>query len=349
MFWKKDTPQKSSESPVLGPWEGLVHGVFRFYQASYQEIVRLDKWDWLPLFEKTSQQQKPQDLQQHLDKLHSSFAEARRKEVKEGRRQTNDLRGLVWSGLDQVCQVLESSEKQRAPLAEARQSLQKALQLNDLEGAKRVMREVFTSLLQIDQQRQQSLDRLQKSFQQQLELLQRELHSAQKELQLDGLTQINNRPTFDQQLQKTQQFAYLTAQRACLIMFDIDHFKKINDSWGHPAGDLVIQSLAKTLAQSFSRKTDFVARYGGEEFAAILQGTDEREARELLAKLLVKVKSLAVPHGKQTIHYTISAGLAVYQAGESPQQWLGRADRALYEAKKLGRDRYTIAPLAKAS
>ncbi len=350
MLWKK-SKEKAGDSPEvpLGPWEGSVRDILSYYQTTRLQLVRLDKLDFMPLLKKLRSLSLPHELAGGLDQLRLAFEDARRKEVQDGKRYLGDLRQILWSSIDQVCRVLEAGDRQMAPLAKARQHLQMALAQSDLEKARAAIREVLKTLSQVDQQRLGTIQQLEQSFRQQMELLQSELQVAQRELQVDGLTQVYNRATFDQQLRKIHQLSYLTGQKSCLLMFDIDHFKKINDTFGHPAGDLIIQLVAKTIVQAFPRKSDFVARYGGEEFAVILQNTDLIEARELVAKLLVKIRGQSVKLTQATCQCTISAGIAASVKGETPEQWLTRADRGLYQAKQLGRDRFIIAEDQKAS
>jgi diguanylate cyclase len=128
-----------------------------------------------------------------------------------------------------------------------------------------------------------------------------------------------------------------------MLMIDIDHFKKVNDTWGHQTGDIVLRHLAQTL-QKAVRGGDHVARYGGEEFAVILPNTDGKAAvtvaeniRETLAKepLVIELTPPITPT-------TVSIGAACYDPGEPLAEWVGRADAALYSAKRDGRDRVEL-------
>ncbi len=342
MPWKK-SKEKTTETPAvdLSPWPGLVQEILDYYTLTRHELVKLEKWDYRQLF--AGAIQSSTDLKGGLSKLSDSFKEARSKELGEGKRYLTDIRGLLWSSIERICLFVEASELQAKPIANARRSLQKALLQDDLKAAKATIREVLAALAELDQSRHITMEQLHQHFKKQMTLLQTELQTAQKELQLDGLTQVYNRATFDLHIKKASQLAYLTGEKSCLIMFDIDHFKKVNDTFGHPAGDAVIQLFAKTIVQAFPRRGDFVARYGGEEFVVILQGIEMAQARELIAKLLVKVRGLKLKHGQENISFTASAGLAGYLSGEPAELWLSRADKALYKAKQLGRDRFIIA------
>ena len=172
-----------------------------------------------------------------------------------------------------------------------------------------------------------------------LQALRGELDAAQREMELDPLTRLFNRKAFDIQLERVFELCKLSGQPACLMMVDADHFKKVNDKYGHPVGDLVLKRLADCCAQGFPRKTDFGARYGGEEFAVVLQDTPARTALQLGHRLLEAVRAASIVHEGGEFGITVSIGMAELEPHASSGQWLRATDSALYEAKKAGRDR----------
>lgn len=160
----------------------------------------------------------------------------------------------------------------------------------------------------------------------------------------DRLTQLNNRGYWEECLQREFHRVQRTEQSASVIIFDIDHFKKINDTYGHPAGDEVIRQTAKALRDSI-RDTDIAGRYGGEEFVLILINTLPDAAHILAERLRKKIEALTVNYEDMEISYTISLGIAEASvATDDYMKWLECADNALYTSKQSGRNQTTIYP-----
>jgi diguanylate cyclase (GGDEF)-like protein len=124
-------------------------------------------------------------------------------------------------------------------------------------------------------------------------------------------------------------------------MMDIDHFKLINDHYGHPVGDRVIRKLAYLLMGSF-RKTDFIGRYGGEEFAVVLPNTTKQNALTICEKLRKKMEECLFNADDKSFHVTISIGIASFPDVQETQNLVFYADEALYDAKEKGRNRCVV-------
>ncbi|WP_299177786.1 sensor domain-containing diguanylate cyclase [uncultured Neptuniibacter sp.] len=158
----------------------------------------------------------------------------------------------------------------------------------------------------------------------------------------DRLTGLFNRGYWEECL--NQEFERFNRSQlvSSLVMFDIDHFKRVNDTYGHQAGDEVIRVVANTLKEQV-RKTDIVGRYGGEEFGAILTGTNGDKALIFAERLRARVESLIVPYGGHKLTFTISIGVSeINYEIDSPTEWLEQADQALYQAKQSGRNWVTL-------
>jgi diguanylate cyclase len=179
---------------------------------------------------------------------------------------------------------------------------------------------------------------------QQVEKLHQELQSARGEALTDPLTGILNRRGFETKAQQTFADQTTLDKGLCILMVDIDHFKKINDTYGHLFGDKVIRAIAATL-KSKVRGEDSVARLGGEEFAVMLPETDITGARivaEHIRQSIERGKIRRLDTQEQIGGITISIGVAPYTGGVSVVNLLDQADKALYVSKKTGRNKTTV-------
>ena len=165
-----------------------------------------------------------------------------------------------------------------------------------------------------------------------------EIEEVNRRARTDALTGLANRRAFDDQLSHMLAHADRFGHPVALIMADVDHFKSVNDSWGHEAGDVVLKSIAGTLNEGV-RAVDVVCRYGGEEFAILLPQTTLLGAVELADRLRRAVEEAPIKHSAAEISVTISCGVACYPEGVLTKEALfAAADRALYDAKSAGRN-----------
>jgi diguanylate cyclase (GGDEF)-like protein len=156
---------------------------------------------------------------------------------------------------------------------------------------------------------------------------------------VDGLTQVFNRRYFEDAIERELSRSRRYTRPLALVMIDIDHFKKINDGYGHLAGDAVLKDVAGVI-RSRTRREDVLARYGGEEFALLLPEIDVKGATHLAEKLRKLVEKHTFTFDGETIPVTLSAGVAVVlKKSEDSQELIRRADEKLYEAKSAGRNR----------
>lgn len=173
-----------------------------------------------------------------------------------------------------------------------------------------------------------------------------QLQAANVELQrigaTDGLTGLLNRKTWDTKLDERFKLYARYGQDCSLVMFDIDHFKRINDGFGHPAGDEAIRQAA-TIAASCIREVDIAGRYGGEEFAILLINTAPEGAKVVAERIRERIQSNTINYDDHTINYTVSLGIAALDSSmSSPTQWVEAADKCLYKAKESGRNNVVV-------
>ncbi len=157
--------------------------------------------------------------------------------------------------------------------------------------------------------------------------------------QIDGLTGLWNRAHFDERWSEEVKRAERSGSPLSLAVFDLDHFKQVNDTYGHPAGDAVLQGVARLL-QQVARQADVACRYGGEEFVVIMPDTPPEQALNLCERVRVALSDTDWP-GKPSREVTISAGVAGSNGPTSTgrDEWIEIADKNLYRAKSQGRNR----------
>jgi diguanylate cyclase (GGDEF)-like protein len=169
-----------------------------------------------------------------------------------------------------------------------------------------------------------------------------QLESANLELQrigeTDGLTGLLNRKTWEAKLNEQFKLFARYGTECSLIMFDIDHFKRINDGFGHPAGDEAIRQAA-SISTSCIREVDVAGRYGGEEFAILLLNTSPNGAKVVAERIRESIEANSITYDDKVIEYTVSLGIAgVDSSMAEPTQWIEAADKCLYQAKEAGRN-----------
>jgi len=180
-----------------------------------------------------------------------------------------------------------------------------------------------------------------------IDKLRADLDRAREEVFIDSLTQVLNRKGLDFRL---SQILSAAAQPGAaphgLVMLDIDHFKRINDQHGHLVGDQVLAAMGQVLRRVVTNPAHVVARYGGEEFAIVLPNTSFNDTAAMAEHVCQATRAMKLR--KRNAHdvvlsVTVSAGAAGHRPGESPDEWIARADAALYRSKQAGRDRVTCA------
>jgi diguanylate cyclase (GGDEF)-like protein len=159
----------------------------------------------------------------------------------------------------------------------------------------------------------------------------------------DPLTQLKNRRAISDVIKREEGRVRRGPHQLSFILCDLDHFKRINDTRGHDVGDLVLTTVSQALSGGI-RDVDYIARWGGEEFLAVLPDTDEQGAMVVAERLRSKVATLQTQAGGQALPISMTLGVATKLPGETAEQTIARADAALYEGKRSGRNRVVCAP-----
>ncbi|MTW15508.1 diguanylate cyclase [Rhodoplanes serenus] len=271
-----------------------------------------------------------------LEQIHSDFFAPTRVG-----QQIDSIGGRVVGTLDQIMGVLEaavgSTTRHSESLADASQQLGHAA---DGASIRRILGGLVRTVQAMEDSNRALEERLTAS-KEEINKLQRSLEEVRSESLTDPLTTLANRKCFDDALSRMVEHAHLRDEPLSLILTDIDHFKRFNDTYGHLTGDQVLRLVALSVKQNVKGQ-DLAARYGGEEFAVLLPDTTLRAAttvadyirRAVMGKELMK-RSTREILGR----VTISCGVATLRAGDTMQSLIERTDTCLYAAKHAGRNR----------
>lgn len=170
------------------------------------------------------------------------------------------------------------------------------------------------------------------------EVLRKRIVEEQKNSMLDALTKVPNRLAWDQRMEHEYNRWKRYQSPLVIVVWDIDDFKKVNDTYGHKAGDKVLVTIA-TLLKEQVRETDFIARFGGEEFVMLLPETEVKNAQAVVEKLRSGVEECEFHHGEQRVAITVSGGMTQFKKGDTIESAFERADQFLYKAKGSGKNR----------
>ena len=271
----------------------------------------------------------------------------RQRALREQRREARDaLKALVQTLLAELAELGQHTDRFDQNLGRYAETVAQADSLESLTGLVREMVEeshTVQGLVRATQGRLQSEHARASELSERVGALEAELRALSSEVQTDQLTRVANRRGLQQQFE--QQRAQLARDGAelAVALLDIDNFKKLNDSLGHAAGDEALRGLA-ARTQATLRPGDLVARYGGEEFVLLLPRTPLDEAQQVLNRLQRALSSSLFLHQGKDVFVTFSAGVTLHRGGESLEATLERADEALYEAKRTGKNRTCVAP-----
>lgn len=216
--------------------------------------------------------------------------------------------------------------------------------LDDLRKIRNALEQEIKQLRLDVKSKQATEEERMKTLDQEISLLNRELHKAKKEALTDALTGLSNRKAFDQFMFDLSNKGNLGNGSFALLLLDIDDFKKINDTYGHQTGDNILVLIAGKCREII-RSGDFIGRYGGEEFAVILPSSSLKNGVKKGRQIN---KAISAAHYKHTLNgadtgitlrITISIGVSVFRKGDTSETVIERADKALYAAKGAGKDR----------
>lgn len=256
------------------------------------------------------------------------------------------LKGLIHTLLSEIGLLSQHTDRFSQHMGRYVEVIERADTLESLTGVVREMVEESRTVHDLVQQTQSRLHQENERAQaltERVQSLEGELQRLANEVQTDQLTRVANRRGLIAAFEGAQGQQARDGQPLALALLDIDNFKKLNDSLGHAAGDEALKNLAARV-QAILRPGDLVARYGGEEFVLVLPGTPLDEATQVLGRLQRSLSASLFIHEGKDVFVTFSAGATLYRPGETLEQALDRADEALYEAKRSGKNRTCVAP-----
>ena len=257
----------------------------------------------------------------------TATAEAAEDEAHFARETLSRLQELTKKVADEVDQHTERVEEVNAQLA------------NTEENDESTVLAAVAQLIEANDRMQRELD----SAEERLQAQARQIESHAVEARTDALTQVANRRALDDELARCVADFARRGTPTTVMLLDVDHFKQVNDRYGHLAGDLILQSVAKEC-QKHLRSSDMFARYGGEEFICLLPEQDQEGALETAERIRQIIEQNQVPFESRSIGVTASVGLAPLQAvtNLTLERLIDQADQALYQSKKNGRNRVTL-------
>ena len=254
------------------------------------------------------------------------------------------IRGDMQRVMDRIADSAARTGQAAGAFGAGLDGLQNALQAEDAAA----LAVQVAQARQKTQVMQASVDALQdqvSSSHAEIERLRSDLERMREQAVRCALTGVLNRRGFDDQLQKMLATLPAAGAEHCVVLIDIDHFKRVNDTYGHPVGDKVIAGLGEVLRMLPPEPGMSLARYGGEEFAILLPSSSRRRAVRVAEWVRSRVGRIGL-RSKQTqevrLNITVSAGVAAWKPGQEAQSLLVAADSALYQAKAAGRDRVVV-------
>lgn len=328
-FLRLAIPHMSRQDTALHPvsyavWYEYVSGRNEALRARVDELVadggKLDEQETLALFAR------------HIAEMDPSVAQ----------RVSDGFQRIISGMAESAAQAGDQTARFDSSLSSFSAALNQA-------GGQPTDAEVIDKVLRSTREMRSAVDHLQQRLvdsQTEIQRLKQEVERARSDALIDSLTGLANRRAFDECLESCVQEGRPRQRGLCLVMLDIDHFKRVNDTYGHLLGDQVIRAVAQVLKASVKGQ-DTAARVGGEEFAVLLPDTPVNGATVVAEKIRAAIAAARIRRGQQDLaeRITVSLGVACHRLGETARELMDRADAALYVSKTGGRNCVTLAPL----
>lgn len=267
--------------------------------------------------------------------LRSLTSERRRAEAANVGENLGDLQRMVWATVSSLARVAGEEASTDAAVEQQLELLRACARRGDAATAMRELPAALQAITDALTARQSRAARERIAMAARVESLGRALSDAEDTARTDPMTGAGNRLRFTEVTERALALMTLSGAAASLITVDVDDLKGINDSLGHPAGDIAIAAVAKACWTVCTRATDVLCRLGGDEFAVVMTSTDATAAAALADRLEARMRETPVTLADGVSRpVTASIGFAAAQPGESVEAWIARADKRLYEAKR---------------
>ena len=281
------------------------------------------------------------------DRVRRFFADRRHAEKSFVTERLQDYRDVVDDLVSGLRGIGERDQLTETSIRESLHLIEEAVEGGALPTIRAAFAETVSKVNETFEKQKAEYELQLQELNERMSSLRQDLVAAREEMKRDSLTDAFNRGAFDAAIAQSVNMHFLMQQPVTLVMVDLDNFKHINDTYGHSAGDEVLRAVGDCLARSFIRKSDFVARYGGDEFAVILTDTPARHCDTLIQRFLDYARGIEVPSAPDSALVACSAGYTEIVEGDTVEEFIKRADEALYKAKNLGRDRAVFLPAAR--
>lgn len=277
----------------------------------------------------------------HVRRFFSDRRKAERSFVTE---RLDDYRGVVDDLVAGLRNIGERDQDTELSVKRSLNHIEDAVGTGVLPEIRKALTQTLAKVTETFEQQREAYEKELAELNNRMSSLRQDLVAAHEEMKRDALTDAYNRGAFDTAISQSLNMHFILNQPVTLLLIDIDKFKHINDTFGHAAGDEVLRGIGEALARSFIRKSDIVARYGGDEFAVILNDTTAENSENIVERFLAAVRNVPVPYAPEDTCITCSIGYTEIHTDDTVESLINRADKALYLAKKNGRNQAAHLP-----
>ena len=278
-----------------------------------------------------------------LFKFRQFFSAYRVAEYAYIRKNFEDFKSIIWNFVEQMSDDIHAEQSDDKEVQLSLRELKEAVEADSIDLLRSRSREFIDCYIEKQSKKETRRNKRMKGIKKDLQLVRKQLADADQSARTDHLSGAFNRRSFDEHCKELATLGRASGSPSTLLVLDIDHFKKVNDTYGHDVGDFVIKECVRFVKEVFDKDADFVARIGGEEFAVLLPDHAVAQAVKRADECMARIrKEVFIQQGSE-LRFTVSMGIAQLLEGENADQWLKRADAALYQSKHSGRNRYTVA------